>query len=290
MSSADDGLFGSRLMLESLRLLGGGLSVLLEVLLLLLGLLFRPTFLLPPLGLRRRGDLDGLLLLGLCDRISLLIFGMGDLGGDFFVLQLPRLSTLFERDLRELLDRDLRLDDLEGDLLRPLIELGLLLGDRGLLFDDLKGDLLRPLTELGLLLGDRGLLFGDLKGDLLRPLIELGLLLGDRGLLFGDLKGDLLRPLMELGLLLGDLGLLFGDLKGDLPPRTEVGLESCRRRDAVSPDWLWQGLRDRRPPLRLLLYPLLGLGDLLKPLRLLLEGLLDMRLQEAFRRLSDHRK
>ena len=178
----------------SLRLLGG---VLLEVLL-LLGLLFRPAFLLPPLGLRRRGDLDGLLLLGLCDLISLLIFGTGDLGGDFFVLQLRRLSTLFERDLRELLDRDLRLDNLEGDLLRPLMELGLLLGDRG---------------------------------------------------------------------------LLFGDLRGDLPPRTEVGLESCRRRDALSPDWLWQGLRDRRLPLRLLLYPLLGLGDLLKPLRLLLEGL-----------------
>jgi len=234
MSSEDDGLFGSRLMLESLRLLGG---VLLEVLL-LLGLLFRPAFLLPPLGLRRRGDLDGLLLLGLCDLISLLIFGTGDLGGDFFVLQLRRLSTLFERDLRELLDRDLRLDDLEGDLLRPLM--------------------------------------------------ELGLLLGDRGLLFGDLKGDLLRPLMELGLLLGDRGLLFGDLRGDLPPRTVVGLESCRRRDALSPDWLWQGLRDRRLPLRLLLYPLLGLGDLLKPLRLLLEGLRDMRLQEAFRRLSDH--
>jgi len=193
----------------SLRLLGG---VLLEVLL-LLGLLFRPAFLLPPLGLRRRGDLDGLLLLGLCDLISLLIFGTGDLGGDFFVLQLRRLSTLFERDLRELLDRDLRLDDLEGDLLRPLMELGLLLGDRG---------------------------------------------------------------------------LLFGDLKGDLPPRTEVGLESCRRLDALSPDWMWQGLRDRRLLLRLLLYPLLGLGDLVKPLRLLLEGLRDMRLQEAFRRLSDH--
>ena len=213
MSSEDDGLFGSRLMLEILRLLGGD-GVLLEVLLLLIGLLLRPAFLLPPLGLRRRGDLDGLLLLGLCDLISLLIFGTGDLGGDFFVLQLRRLSTLFERDLRELLDRDLRLDDLEGDLLRPLMELGLLLGDRG---------------------------------------------------------------------------LLFGDLRGDLPPRNVVGLESCRRRDALSPDWLWQGLRDRRLPLRLLLYPLLGLGDLLKPLRLLLEGLRDMRLQETFRRLSDHR-